>query len=77
MANTNCLFGMRCPKCGSLEPFAIEVTTTMRVFDEGTDDQLGDNHWEDDSYCECCACNFAATVAVFTISADKAEAGRQ
>lgn len=67
MSNTNCLSGMQCPKCKSLEPFAIEVLTTFRVFDEGTDDQIGDTNWDDDSYCECCACVFAGTVRDFTV----------
>ena len=74
MPNTNCLSGMQCPKCKSLEPFAIGITTTMRFYDEGSDDQIGDNHWDDDSYCECCACVFAATVKDFTLTAE-AQAG--
>ena len=66
-ANSNCLHGMQCPRCHSLEPFAIGITTTLRFYDEGSDDQLGDNEWGDDSYCECCKCSFAATVADFTL----------
>jgi len=27
--NTNCLAGMACPKCGSLGPFYISVSTLM------------------------------------------------
>jgi hypothetical protein len=68
MSNTNCLQGMQCPKCESLEPFAIEVTTTFRVFDDGTDDQIGNTNWEEDSYCECCQCVFAGTVKDFTLA---------
>ena len=69
-ANSNCLTGMQSPKCKSLEPFAIGITTTVRVFDDGTDDQLSDTHWDDDSYCECCQCAFAGTVADFTRSGE-------
>jgi len=68
MPNTNCLCGMQCPKCKSFEPFAIEITTTVRVFDDGTDDQLSDTHWEDDSYCECGKCTFTGTVKDFAVS---------
>jgi hypothetical protein len=66
-ADSNCLHGMQCPRCNSLEPFAIGITTTMRFYDEGSDDQLGDNEWGDDSYCECCKCVFVGTVADFTL----------
>ena len=48
-AHSNCLHGMRCPRCNSLEPFAIGITTTVRFYDEGSDDQLGDDEWGDDS----------------------------
>jgi hypothetical protein len=68
MPNTNCLQGMQCPKCKSLEPFAIEVTTTFSVSDEGTGDQLGDTHWDNDSYCECCQCVFIGTVKDFSVA---------
>ena len=70
-SNANCLHGMRCPKCRSLEPFAIGIKTTFRVYDEGTEDQLGDNEWDDDSYCECCVCVFAGTVKDFTLNAEE------
>jgi hypothetical protein len=65
--NSNCLSGLQCPKCGSLEPFAIGVTTTFRVYDSGTDNQLGNTEWDDDSYCECCQCVFTGTVKDFTL----------
>jgi hypothetical protein len=65
MTNTNCLTGMQCPKCNSLEPFKIEVKTRMKVFDSGTDDH-GDTEWDADSYCECCECSHCGTVADFS-----------
>jgi hypothetical protein len=74
-ANSNCLAGMQCPKCNSPEPFAIEVTTTFRVYDEGTDDQLGDTHWDEGSYCECCKCVFTGTVKDFTIPLSEGQKG--
>lgn len=66
-SNSNCLDGMQCPRCSSLEPFAIGITTTLRFYDLGSDDQLGDNEWDQSSHCECCTCSFAATVGDFTI----------
>lgn len=65
MTNTNCLADMQCPQCRSFEPFNIEVKTSMRVFDNGTDDH-GDTEWDEDSYCECCECGFSGTVADFS-----------
>src|SRR5208282_1322179 len=67
--NTNCLEGMKCPKCGSLEPFKIEISTLVKIFDDGTDDDLGNHSWGDNSYCECCECAYAATAGDF--KADK------
>jgi hypothetical protein len=67
-SNSNCLQGMQCPKCKSLEPFAIEVTITFKLFDEGTDDQVSGTEWKDDAYCECCECVFTGTVKDFTIA---------
>jgi hypothetical protein len=33
MANSNCLKGMACPRCGSDEPFEISVRTTSQLWD--------------------------------------------
>jgi len=66
--NTNVLEGMRCPECGSLGPFCIEATTTVKVYDEGSD-EIADLLWDDDSSCACADndCLFEGTVADFTI----------
>ena len=64
-ANSNCLYGFRCPRCGSREPFNIEVTTTLTVYDDGGGDT--ENHeWDDDSFCQCIACGFVGAVSIFT-----------
>ena len=66
--NENVLEGMKCPNCGSLEPFRIEVSTVLRFTDEGEDflnDKGADQEWQDDSYCECVECDFAGKVADF------------
>jgi hypothetical protein len=65
--NTNCLEGMKCPECGSLEPFRIEIKTMLLMYDDGSeDDKLsGSQEWDDDSYCECCGCLRHGTVQDF------------
>jgi hypothetical protein len=54
--NTNCLEGIACPKCTSLQPFRIEARVMVLVHDEGTGDEQGEYHWTDDAYCECVNC---------------------
>jgi len=57
--NTNCLAGMKCPKCGSLGPFKIDVVTTVLMSDDGSDSCIdSDVRWADDSPCICVACDF-------------------
>lgn len=62
--NTNCLEGMRCPKCGSEGPFAIEAKAVFEVHDDGTE-CYRDVEWEDDSFCECMDCGHWALVENF------------
>jgi len=62
--NSNCLAGMKCPKCGSLEPFDIHAEVICKVYDDGTD-EYGDVEWQDDSLCRCSKCNALGTVAGF------------
>lgn len=64
MANSNCLDGFQCPKCGSLEPFTICAQVMCTVYDEGTD-EYGDVEWEDDSYCRCHKCDHTGVVKDF------------
>lgn len=64
--NTNALENMRCPRCGSLEPFRIVATTWFRVFDDGAD-TLGDLEWDATSFCLCEACNHSGSVADFRL----------
>ena len=64
--NTNCLQGFRCPKCGSIEPFYIDVVTSVRMWDDGSDLGYGaDLEWEDDSYCMCGECSHDGKVKDF------------
>jgi DNA-directed RNA polymerase subunit RPC12/RpoP len=65
MTNTNCLEGFRCPHCDSEAEFRIEVCTVVTFTDAGSTDTGADLEWQDDSYCECPACDHAATVKDF------------
>ena len=62
--NRECLEGFRCPKCGSYEPFEIEVKTTVRVYDHGRGD-MESAEWDDDSPCACCECGHRGVVGDF------------
>jgi hypothetical protein len=64
--NTNCLDGLKCPKCGSLGPYGISVRAFATVSDDGTDEFDG-VEWEDDSYCGCMECNFKGEVRNFFV----------
>lgn len=76
MPNENCLVGFKCPKCGYEDAFAITVTETMIVTDNGTGEGMGDTNWGDDSYCRCEECGCEGTVGDFTKSETK-PAGEQ
>jgi hypothetical protein len=67
MTNTNCLEGVRCPKCGYEEGFYISALVELYVLDDGTEDQGGDHLWEGDSPCRCGSCEHEATVDDFYI----------
>ncbi len=64
MANENCLSGIRCPNCGSEEPFVITVQTLMRMFDDGSDTH-GDVDWNEGSGCSCESCKHAGLIRDF------------
>ena len=69
--NKNCLAGMKCPQCGSLEPYRIETRTVMHWTDEGEDymaDKGSNQEWDDDSYCQCLNCKLEGKVIDFQIA---------
>ena len=72
--NSNCLEGMRCPKCGSEEPFFIEVRTQMLMWDEGSDYHTDLDH-DDASFCRCYNCDREGTVADFKIKEENDDYG--
>ena len=68
VSNSNVLAGMKCPKCGALEPLGIQITTMMRFTDEGEDflnDKGADQEWDEKSPCCCEQCEYTGTVADF------------
>ena len=64
MTNTNCLEGMKCPKCGHEKSFEIRAMATFDVTDDGTDD-YSSVEWYDDSPCTCKNCQHFAMVSEF------------
>lgn len=69
--NTNCLDGIKCPKCGAIEPFDITARTNLVMFDNGSDhdESHEDLEWDNDSPCLCLACRFAGKVLDFRAKA--------
>jgi Zn ribbon nucleic-acid-binding protein len=65
--NTNCLEGMKCPKCGQEDTFKIAASCLFTVTDDGTQDEGNGHEWDDTNYCECSACGHHGTVADFTV----------
>ena len=66
MPNTNCLEGIRCPKCGHEDAFKIEAKVLVLVTDDGTED-LGHSEWDSNHYCECDNCHYSGTIKDFTL----------
>lgn len=65
--NSNCLAGIKCPKCGALAPFCIEARIVVRAYDDGTEHINGaDTYWDEDSACVCDACDYSGKVKQFT-----------
>lgn len=62
--NSNCLEGMRCPKCCSYGPFSIESVCMVLMTDDGDEDVTG-IEWHDQSRCSCANCDHAGEVKDF------------
>lgn len=69
--NSNCLKGFKCYRCGSEEPFIIQIVTTIKMWDSGID--LTDTVLEvnDQNYYECCNCHCYGTVGDFRNSTEE------
>jgi len=64
MKNQNWLEGMRCPQCGSLEPFTICSEMFALVKDSGIYEEWA-YEWAPTSFCRCEKCNFTGIAADF------------
>ena len=51
--NTNCLEGIRCPRCKQQDLFYINARVEVDVTDNGTGDERGEYFWDDQSPCRC------------------------
>jgi hypothetical protein len=69
MPNTNCLEGIRCPKCGHEDSFKVEAKVLVLVEDEGVTHDLSPSEFDADHYCECNNCYFSGTIKDFTLPA--------
>lgn len=61
---TNCLAGMKCPKCGHNASFKIEATCQATVFDDGVDYSV-EYEWNAHSNCQCRSCEYRGLVGDF------------
>ena len=64
MSNTNCLEGMKCPKCRSEGPFRIVTKCWSVVSDDGVE-ECYDHDWDVNAPCLCANCFLDATVRQF------------
>lgn len=69
MTNTNCLEGIRCPKCGQEDRFLIMGGAQFEVTDDGSED-VGDHEWDDQSSTRCPGCSHAAPLKDFYVNPD-------
>lgn len=66
MTNTNCLEGVKCPKCGHEDRFIINAHVTCVVMDNGSE-VTGNHYWDETHSCCCGSCDYAATLKEFQI----------
>jgi hypothetical protein len=64
MSNTNCLAGVRCPRCRQADHFHIESRVTCFVTDDGAEPG-GDLDWDAASYCICPECGHGGPLDAF------------
>lgn len=54
--NSNCLIGIKCPKCESLGPFRIASLCSAEVHDDGIESSTN-YEWDETSACSCLQCH--------------------
>ena len=64
MTNTNCLEGIRCPRCSQEDRFFISGCAQFEVTDDGSD-AVGDHEWDEGSSTRCPECNLTAPLKDF------------
>jgi hypothetical protein len=71
--NTNCLEGIRCPKCGHEDDFLIRCEVTCLVTDESADaaDNCGGYEWDENSGTTCRDCGHQDILDEFMIENQK------
>ena len=62
--NTNCLRGIRCPKCGQDDVFRIQGTAVFTVVDDGTD-EFENVEWDEDAPTTCPKCGYDGLMEEF------------
>jgi DNA-directed RNA polymerase subunit RPC12/RpoP len=62
--NENVLAGVRCPKCGFTDCFRIAAICWAEVIDDGVEG-ADEYEWNEDSWCECYRCSYAAKYVEF------------
>lgn len=67
MANTNCLEGIRCPKCLHEDGFKISGWCVFDVTDECSSAD-GDHEWDSESNCTCNECEYSADFSRFYVA---------
>lgn len=67
MTNTNCLEGLRCPKCKNEVSLLISGVCLFEVYDDGAE-PCGHTEWGERSLCICPRCNHQSTLLYFNIS---------
>ena len=68
MPNSNCLQGVKCPKCGNEASFRIEASIICTVTDDGSEPTGDHHHWDENSYAHCQVCETEGTLAIFMTS---------
>jgi predicted nucleic-acid-binding Zn-ribbon protein len=71
--NTNCLEGIKCPKCGNEDSFAVDVKGWATITDDGLGSVM-DADWEEDADTVCSICSHQGPWSEFIIPTPKSRA---
>ena len=66
--NVNCLYGKRCPNCGSYGPFEVVVSMRVLLYDDGSGDaDDGTTEYDGESPARCSNCGYEAKLGNFDV----------